>query len=371
MIERFDLAGRVSLALAAPDPAARRYVHAQMDPFGARPQNGDGPADVLIEPLDPASAPRAGERQGPARDGTVTLTEDGRLFVIAGERACEIPDPATGGPARFAAAPGFPLGAVWASAVRPALQLKLHARGAVAVHSAAVERDGGAILVAGWSETGKTETALALMESGASFLSDKWTVVGPGGASAFPINVGLRRWVLPYLPRLRAALPPAARAQLAIAGALAAATAPLRRRNGRAAQVLERGVALADRAGVSPTDLRAAYGQVDDPGRRVPLRALVVLLTSADGRLRAEPADPAWAAVRLARSAGYERRELFALRQRAAYALHGPEDGGRGASVSADEELLAGLLDGVTVLRVEAPFPVDPRRVAAVVDAAL
>ena len=46
----------------------------------------------------------------------------------------------------------------------------------------------------------------------------------------------------------------------------------------------------------------------------VPLRALVVLVTSADGTLRAERADAAWAAARLARTAGYERRELFALR---------------------------------------------------------
>jgi hypothetical protein len=47
VIEHFSLAGRVSLALAAPDPAVRRYVHAQMDPFAAQPQDGSGPADVV------------------------------------------------------------------------------------------------------------------------------------------------------------------------------------------------------------------------------------------------------------------------------------------------------------------------------------
>ena len=101
------------------------------------------------------------------------------------------------------------------------------------------------------------------------------------------------------------------------------------------------------------------------------LRALVVLVTSVDGTLRAERADAGWAAARLARTAGYERRELFALRQRAAYSLDGPEDGGHGAAVAADERLLRELLDGATVLRVEAPFPVDPRRVAAAIEAAL
>ena len=370
MIERFDLAG-ASLALAAPDAALRRYVHAQMDPFAAGSQNGHGPADVVIETLESAGAPRAGERQNPARDGTVTLTDDGRLFVLAGGRACSVPDAAQDGPAVFAAQEGFPLPAVWRHAVRPALHVKLNAHGAVAVHSAAVDAGGTAIAVAGWSESGKTETALALMEAGATFLSDKWTVVGPEGASAFPIGVGVRRWVLPYLPTLRRALPPAARARMAVAGALAVGTAPLRRREGRAASMLERGVVLADRAGLTPTEVREAYGQTDDPARRIPLRALAVLVTSADGRLHASEADAAWAAARLARSAGVERREYFELHARAAYGLGGTEDGGRAASVRADESILAGLLGDTRVLRVEAPFPVDPRRVAGAIEAAL
>src|SRR4051794_41893577 len=79
-----------------------------MDPFVAASQNGHGPADVVIETLESAAAPRAGERQNPARDGTVTLTGDGRLFVLAGGRACSVPDAAQSGPAGFAAQGGFP-----------------------------------------------------------------------------------------------------------------------------------------------------------------------------------------------------------------------------------------------------------------------
>ena len=371
MIERFDLAGRVSLGLALRDEAARRYVHAQMDPFPAEAANGAGPADVILEPLDERDAPTNAERQNPARDGVVSATHEGRLFVVAGERACSIPDVLADGPARFAVQDGFPLSAVWGPGVRAALHLKLPARGAVAVHSAAVELDGGGIAVAGWSESGKTETALALMEMGARFLSDKWTVLGPDGLSAFPINVGVRRWVLPYLPTLRSALPRASRAQLAVAGAFAATTKPLRRREGRTGALLERGVALADRAALTPSEVRAAYRQDDDPGRRVPLRALVLLLTAPGDEVRVQEADPVWAAARLARTAAYERREHFELRQRAAYGLQIAEHGARDASIRAEEELLAALLGGGKVLRVEAPFPVDPRRVSAAVEAAL
>jgi len=157
-----------------------------------------------------------------------------------------------------------------------------------------------------------------------------------------------------------------------VAGALAAGTAPLRRREGRAGDLLERGVALADRAGLTPTELRTAYGQTDDPARRVPLRALAVLVTATDDTIAVHDADAAWAAARLSRTAAYERREYFELHQRAAYANAEPQAGGaREASILAEHELLSRLLDGARVLRVEAPFPVDPRRVAAAIEAAL
>src|SRR4051794_33295378 len=188
MMERFDLAGRVSLGLALADESARRYVHGEMDPFRPAAADGRGPADVILETLAPAPL-AAAERQNPARDGIVTATDGERLFIVAAGRACSVPDTAAEGPAVFGVEHGFPLSAAWRLAVRPALHLKLPARGAVAVHSAAVEHEAGGVAVAGWSETGKTETALALMESGASFLSDKWTVLGEGGLSAFPIGV--------------------------------------------------------------------------------------------------------------------------------------------------------------------------------------
>src|SRR3972149_7602933 len=87
------------------------------------------------------------------------------------------------------------------------------------------------IAVAGWSESGKTETALALMEAGAGFLSDKWTLLGHDGElSAFPISVGVRRWVLEYLPTLRRTVTRRSRGPFAAAGAAPRAPDPLGRR---------------------------------------------------------------------------------------------------------------------------------------------
>jgi hypothetical protein len=360
----YELSGRLTVSVDDHDARVAADVAAQMDPFRSGP-GGDRPADVVLAPdLAPAGPLR--DVQNPARDGTVTAFDGERFCLLVDGLACAVPDPLRERPARFAYAPGFPVGRIYRTVVRPALQLAIVARGAVAVHAAAVEVDGRAVLVAGWSESGKTETALALMERGGRFLSDKWTVLGSDRqASAFPVNVGIRRWVLPYLPRLAANLPQQARAQLAAAGIAAALTGPLRKRRGRAASVAAKAVALADRAALTPAQLRATYGQDDDPARRVALGATAVLRTVPGGEVACEPASPAWAAARLARSASVERRELLGLFDRRAYALPGEQDGLRERAIRAETSVLEQALAAGPVLDIRAPFPWDPRTVAA------
>jgi hypothetical protein len=361
----FDLSGRLTFRVDDADPAVERFVLGQMDPFepGAAI---DGPGDVALAADLQRDRPLA-DIQNAARDGTVTATDGERFFVLVDGRACTAPDPAHDRPLRFSYEPGFPVRRIYASLIRPALHLALARRDAVAVHSASVEMDGRAVLVAGWSESGKTETALALMEAGARFLSDKWTVVGTDGrASAFPINVGVRRWVLPYLPTLEAALPRPARAQLAVAGLAAAVSRPVRERAqpGRVGGLATRAVALADRAALSPSDLRAAYGQADDPTRRIALSATAVLTTVPGPEVVCEPVDPAWAAARLARSGAFERRELFALLERRRYAFPRDAEDRMDAAVANETRLLERALGQGRTFEVRAPFPVDPRRVA-------
>jgi hypothetical protein len=372
VIERYDLAAPVALGVAESiDDASRRFVAKQMDPFTASPSSAD--PDVLIEDGPP---PAIGEVQNPANDGLVSGSDGAALYVRGGDGWCRLPlTDRAGGPARFVLSGGFPLWRVFKTAVRPAMQLALPASGAVAVHSASVELDGAGIVVAGWSESGKTETALALMEGGASFLSDKWTVWDAAGElSAFPIAVGIRRWVLPYLPRLRGSLTRAGRAQFAAAGVADRASRPLRagRRGGRvvglAGEAMDRAIALADRAALTPTELRAAYGQTDDPARRVPAGCIVLLANVPGEEVSVQETDPGSAAARLARSGAYERRVWFALQERARYALPTVAAGPTMAEVVERERaLLEPLLGATRVLTVRAPFPTDPRRVAAAI----
>jgi hypothetical protein len=367
----YDLSGRLSLSVAGSDGgggAVRRH----MDPF-VPAVHADRHADVAVAPASFPGLPGLGDIQNPAGDGLVTAADGARLLLMIGGRACVVPDPARDGSIEVAHEPGFPVGRLFRTLLRPTLQVALPRRGAVAVHGAAVEVGGRAVVLAGWSESGKTEAALALMENGARFLSDKWTVLGVDGeASAFPVGVGVRRWVLPYLPRLAGAMHRRARAQVRAAGIAAALSAPLRRTSrGPLAEAVARATSLADRVALTPGEVRAAYAQQDDPARRVPLGVVVLLTTIRASDVTAHEADPAWAAARLARTAAYERRGFFQLLERRAYAFAGQDarPGPAERTLRVEQELLASVLDGTRTVEVRAPFPVDPRRIATTLGA--
>jgi hypothetical protein len=360
----FDIAGRLAVAVDGVAGRELAALEAGFDPYAA----GAVPAapDVVLACEAPAGTALT-DIQRNARDGRVTATDGERFYVLSGGARCAVPEPRAPAPARFAFEPGFRVTRELASIVRPTLAVALHARGAVAVHGAAVALDGRGVVVAGWSESGKTEAALALLERGASFVSDKWTVVGDDGtAAAFPIGVGVRGWTLAHLPRLRAALGAAPRARLTAAGAARAAARVLPGRS----DTLDRAIAAADRVALAPTELRAAYGDAGAPWR-VPLGA-VALLTNVPGpQVSARPADPAWAAERLARTADYERRGLFELHDRACWALSGRDPGVRARVLAHEREMLEGVLARMRVIEVRAPFPTDPGPVAAAIAAQL
>src|SRR5207245_4024351 len=144
-------------------------------------------------------------------------------------------------------------GRVFGAAVQPLVQLSLHRHRAVAVQASSVEVGGAGLVVAGWSESGKTETVLALIEGGGRFVTDKWTVLSEAGRIApFPAAVFIRRWVLEYLPRLAASLSLKAKGQLGAGRIASAVSRPVRsigRRNpalGHLSETFDRAVPLLD-----------------------------------------------------------------------------------------------------------------------------
>jgi hypothetical protein len=367
MAMQFEVGARVRVGIADTRHSVQRYVADELDPLEQR-HNARAEPHVLLAPAGEHSS--ISELQNPAADGLVTTFAAGEYSIVYGRSRCTVPDPWNEDPARFVYDPSFPLARLFGAYVRPALHVALARREAAVVHASAVEIDGTGLLVGGWAESGKTETALAFAESGARFVSDKWTIVGlDRGVSVFPVSVGIRRWVLPYAPRLARALPLVARGQLAVAAGASFLTRPLRRRTPHsrigalAASGLEQAVALGDRASLRPSQVRAVYGGPTSP--TLTIGALAVLVTVPTSNVRADHVTAAWAARRLARAATFERRRYFDVYRRRRYVLD-DEDGEVPDAVveRSEERLLSHVLADVPVLKVSAPFPTDPRRVA-------
>jgi hypothetical protein len=365
----FAIADCITLSLVAPDDRTVAYTRSQMDPY--RP-TAPAPAspDVILEVVGAPERREFCDIQNPAGDGLVTAADGTGFYVVQDGLACRLPDTLLDGPARLTLERGFPVWRIFGPVIRPALQLRGLAREAAVVHGASVAVGDAGVVVAGWSESGKTETALALIERGATFLSDKWTVMRPDSTIAtFPISVGIRRWVLRYLPHLRSSLPRSARAQFAVAALAAGAARPARllRSDGRLAgltrSVLQRATEIADRAALSPSQVRRAYGQEGRAPWSAKLR-VVAHLTTVSGRVDARPADAAWAARRLARSAAFERRAAFELYERRRFAIPDSDGPSLEDVVRAEAEVLERVFADALVLEVRAPFPTDPRPVA-------
>lgn len=392
---RFDIGEAANLEIgSAVEPALAAFVRAQLRPYRAMPSPASDPAaaDVVLTPTGGAAAGVGSPETEPgstgeshwgtrkvtfvdvendAGDGLATAWDGERAYVLRLGRWCAVPDALLDHPAVFEYERGFPVWDIWGSLVGPALSLSALRHDAVVVHASAVEIDGRAILVGGWSESGKTEVALALAETGAKFISDKWSVVrGDATVVPFPASVGVRRWVVRYLPRLRSRLSVAARTQLAGAAVAGTLASPIRRRSysrrllREAAGFSDRVTAVADRVSISSAEVRAIYGgSLEEMCKPVPLATVVLLSTVPNGG-GVDPVDASIVARRLARAAAFERRAYFSVGERVAYAAHPFRRSSAVEVAGLEESLLGRVLRDAIVLEGRTVFPADPRRLA-------
>lgn len=371
MTRIFDLDGLASLAIDDDRERIVRYVDSQLDPY--QPSVGVDPetTDVVLCPNNGILPRSLRDVHGPAGDGRRTCVVDGRCYLMRGDSLFELPRLSRQDEQiRLSYDHTFPLWVAFSELVRPLLQLATIKRGAVVVHGAAVQLRGGGLVVCGWSETGKTETALALAESGARFISDKWTVIDSNARiHAFPVSVGIRDWVLDYLPRLRAHLRTSQRARLR-ASRTARGALPLLSTAGSnpvtdaAEAQLERVLTLTGRLSLRQTEVAAIYGSRQGPTTTPPLVTLAMLTTVPGEEVTVREAEVGWTAQRLAQSAAYERRSLYELDARVRYATAQPDPSPLVSVAGREADLLRNVLAGVRLLEVRAPFPTDPRKVA-------
>lgn len=370
MARFFDLHGLVSLAINDDREHIVRHLDAQLDPYEASVAPVPTHVDIVLSPNADMVSRDLCDVHGPAGDGRRTGSDGRSCYLLHGMSGFELPRLyPQDGQVRLSYDPSFPLWEALSDLVRPLLQLGTLEHGAITVHGATVEVEGGGLLVCGWSESGKTETALALAEQGARFISDKWTILDSRGRlHAFPVSVGIRDWVVEYLPRLRAHLRTSQHVRLRVARTARRPLPLLTRRPTRVGMALEsqldRAFTLASRLSLRQTEVAAIYGSPQDPGRTPPLKTLAMLTTVSTHEVTVRPAEVGWVAERLAQSGAYERRPLYELDARVRYGDAHPGPSALAGVRGRETERLRHLLDGVQVLEVRAPFPTDPRRVA-------
>jgi len=360
----YDINGLLGLRLRGPTDALARAAARQFDPLRPAPLSRD--PDVVISHFDGSSGRFAGHRLGDAGDGQHCVFDDTRLALVHRGSVISVPFDAVGSMCEVRCTSDSGMRRLLIDYVRPALQLSLLPKGALALHSAAASYNGKGLLFAGWAESGKTEAMLGFLQAGASFVSDKWTIVAGDGSSvySFPTPITVRDWMIDLIPGLRSRL---TRTGLLRARAAAAAASVLK--SGGALNKVP-GVSeikgLADLAGRVSVTHNQLFGDAANGNggwqstASVPLETVFFLLTRDSQKIQVRPAEAAEVAGRLADCARYERRSFYGLYRRFRYAFPQRRSVLIEGARDTEAEMLTQALSSKRVFAVEAPFPFNP-----------
>ncbi len=366
----YNIYDRLGLRLVDPSPDLAKLAVRQMDPI--RPNALPGMPDVSITAIR-EGAPETTYRLGDAGDRQECAFSNSGFCILNGGKMLFIPFEAIGGSCDIRYVPGVALRRAFLNYVRPILQLSLLSRGSLAVHSAAVSHKGKGILLAGWAESGKTEAMLGFLHNGASFVSDKWTIVTEGGSSVlnFPTPITVRGWMLKQLPELGENLKPLELWRARIATYATSLSQRVRKlSNVEATRLLDNLVNLGSRVSVTPDRLFGSRNGSAFAGRmtpEAPLVAMFLLMTTNSSQICVRPVRAEEAARRLSDCAEYERRGLLNLYTKFRYAFPDRRSAVIEESRQLEAEMLTTALASKEVFIVETPFPFDPLAIYAAI----
>jgi len=360
----YDIYGRLAVRLTNPSTPLARAAARQLNPL--QPATLGPDPDISISHF-PAGSDRAlGYRLGDAGDGQQCRFDESEFSLVIGDAEISIPFDSVGQSCAIRCTRNSNMRRLFIDYVRPALHMSLLPKGALALHSAAVSYKGKGILLAGWAESGKTEAMLGFLRAGATFVSDKWTIVDGGGPSIlnFPTPITVRHWMIDLVPGLSTRLKSAERLRARAAG-VASSLLATTGASGRVPGLREaRGLAdLGGRVSVTPSQL---FGNTHEERSRwrmsssAPLDCLFLLMTRAEEKITVRPAETAEVARRLADCAAYERRAFLGLYQRFRYALPGRRNPLLEEASHTEAEILAKALASKQVYTVDVPFPFNP-----------
>ena len=360
----YDIYGLLGVRLIDPAASLERAAARQLNPL--RPTTLSSSPDILISHVPAGSDRATGFRLGDAGDGQQCRFDESELALVTGDGVISISFDSVGQSCGIRCTGDSNMRRLFIDYVRPALQISLLPKGALALHSAAVSYQGKGILLAGWAESGKTEAMLGFLQAGATFVSDKWTIVDGKGPSIlhFPTPITVRHWMIDLIPGLRDRLTSAERIRAQAAGVvgslLATGDATMRVPGLRKAKGL---ADLGGRVSVTPSQLfwptqgeRSQWGMSSS----APLDRLFLLMTTTDDRITVRPAETVEVARRLADCAVYERRAFFGLYQKFKYGLPARRNQLLEEASDREAETLAKALASKQVYKVDVPFPFNP-----------
>ena len=158
----YDIHGLLGLRLRSPAEALARAAARQFDPLRPTPLRGE--PDVSVAHFEAPSGGIRGYRLGDAGDSQQCVFDDAQFALMHRGSVIGIPFDAVGSGCEIRCTPDTGMRRLLIDYVRPALQLSLLPKDALALHSAAASFNGKGILFAGWAESGKTEAMPRIQE---------------------------------------------------------------------------------------------------------------------------------------------------------------------------------------------------------------
>lgn len=224
----FDLHGIVGIRVIGGSAADVAAVERQLGPIRSTMERTP---DITIRFVDRLATTSRVRLLGKNEAG---FTDDAFLVMRGKHKSvvrAQIPFEQIGGPCEIVCETGLPA----VPLLIPIVNYTALANGALPLHAAALEYGGTGAIATGWSKGGKTETLLAFLTKGATYIGDEWVYISGDGAQMFGIPEPVRvwDWHLEHLPGIRRKVGAKHRAKLRAVRSLQASGAFLQKISGR------------------------------------------------------------------------------------------------------------------------------------------
>lgn len=232
-------------------------------------------------------------------------------------------------------------------------------KGVLPLHASAFTAQSTGVLVTGWAKGGKTESLVACMAQGASYVGDEWVFLTPDGQMlGLPEPIRLWAWHLEQMPALLRSRSRAERLRLSAWKSMGATSEA-------AARSRLPGSGLFRKA--SPIIARQAYLQIppaelfgaDKVALRGVLDAVVLVVSHDSPEIISAPAAVSEVSSRMAASLSDERTDIMAHYHQFRYAFPEAAHGVLDTAEALECHLLASLLDQRPSAKVSHPYPCD------------